>query len=517
MTLLDEVSSECAVTAAPETVVASVAHQPRAWRRAWPLALPILLALVVRAYQLSRPGYLFGVTTWDDGAYLGQVLRLLDGVMPYRDYPMVEPPGLTLILAPVVEVFRSFGTDTAFAAVRVLTSAVDVINVVLVGAALRHRGRVAIGVAMTGMALYPGGLASDFSLFLEPYLNLFCLLGVLFIFQRGDLAGGRRLLVGGAFLGVAGSIKIFAVFPVLGLALVFGRRERRSLGRIITGAALGFGGFSLPLAVLGPVAFMRGAICSEIFRSEPRSVATGYRLRELVGLTDFPLTPATGLVIGTATLAIVFLVLWRRRGELRPLEKVSAATSLLIVGSVLFVSVFQGHYTAFLAPFLFTAIGGLLSRAGPSARRRVLPFAVASVFACLVLLSEIISISSATAVSEPGVLRVPASACVLSDSPANLIVDDAFRTTPGCPVFVDTFGATMAWTGGKTPAAVERSGNTADMVHWEQLFGRADYLVWTDWHTVDMPVTPTFLRWLHQSFVPVGPLPGGGGELYKHR
>ena len=60
-----------------------------------PAAVPVTvaacaaLALALRAYQLSRPGYLLGVTEYDDGVMFGNALRLVSGVIPYRDFAMV--------------------------------------------------------------------------------------------------------------------------------------------------------------------------------------------------------------------------------------------------------------------------------------------------------------------------------------------------------------------------------------------------------------------------------------------
>ena len=53
-------------------------------------------ALLLRLYELSRPGELLGVTEYDDGVLFGNALRLVSGVIPYRDFAMVQPPGSTL-------------------------------------------------------------------------------------------------------------------------------------------------------------------------------------------------------------------------------------------------------------------------------------------------------------------------------------------------------------------------------------------------------------------------------------
>ena len=45
-----------------------------------------VLGLALRLYQLSRPGYLLGVTEYDDGTDFGSAIRLVHGYLPYRDF-----------------------------------------------------------------------------------------------------------------------------------------------------------------------------------------------------------------------------------------------------------------------------------------------------------------------------------------------------------------------------------------------------------------------------------------------
>jgi hypothetical protein len=55
------------------------------------IALAAILALALRLFQLSRPGYLAGFTQYDDGVYFGNALRLVHGAIAYRDFAMVPP------------------------------------------------------------------------------------------------------------------------------------------------------------------------------------------------------------------------------------------------------------------------------------------------------------------------------------------------------------------------------------------------------------------------------------------
>jgi hypothetical protein len=82
---------------------APAAARASAWRQPTTLVIigMTLLALAVRLYYFTRPGYLLGVTEYDDGSYFGSAVRLVHGVLPYRDFVFVQPPGITLLMTPV--------------------------------------------------------------------------------------------------------------------------------------------------------------------------------------------------------------------------------------------------------------------------------------------------------------------------------------------------------------------------------------------------------------------------------
>src|SRR5262249_61134815 len=81
-----------------------------------------LLAIALRIYALTRPGYLFGVSEYDDGTDFGSAIRLVHGAVPYHDFVMVQPPGITLIMYPVALITQGMGTITGMAVARVGTA-----------------------------------------------------------------------------------------------------------------------------------------------------------------------------------------------------------------------------------------------------------------------------------------------------------------------------------------------------------------------------------------------------------
>ena len=384
-------------TAGTRIVPARLAAPP-----AWPrrpgviITVAALLGLGLRVFQLTRPGYLTGFTQYDDGVYIGNALRLVDGVIPYRDFAMVQPPGSMLLMVPAALGGKVFGSAWALAAARLLTVGADTANVVLAGLLVRHRGPLAAGVASGLYAVYPAALNASQSLFLEPWLNLFCLLGAVLLFDGDHLAGhrrvpgehgSRRVFWAGVCFGFGAAVKIWAAVPALVawvLCLLSGARaraewgggqpphERRVPGGRPRGLALPFaGGFAvgiavpcLPFLVLAPNGFGRTVFFSELVQATHGRVGPSPRLADItgiIGLSSVGVNPK--IWVGAAAVGILFLFVvtaWlraRRAGSrATALDWYALVTTLVVVGMLFSPSEWYVHYAAFAGPFLITLV-----------------------------------------------------------------------------------------------------------------------------------------------------------------
>ncbi len=74
------------------------------------IAVCAAAAAFLRFYQLTRPGYLLGVTEYDDGVQFGDAVRLVSGVIPYRDFVVMQPPGSIVLMAPVALLAKVTGS-----------------------------------------------------------------------------------------------------------------------------------------------------------------------------------------------------------------------------------------------------------------------------------------------------------------------------------------------------------------------------------------------------------------------
>jgi alpha-1,2-mannosyltransferase len=495
---------------------------------AWPLrpnvviAVAALLGLGLRIFQLTRPGYLTGFTQYDDGVYIGNALRLVDGVIPYRDFAMVQPPGSMLLMVPAALGGKAFGSAWALAAARVLTVGADTANIVLVGRLVRHRGALAAGVASGGYAVYPAALNASQSLFLEPWLNLFCLLGAVLLFDGDQITGlggpggtdrrTRGALWAGVCFGVGAAVKIWAAVPAL-VAWVLCLSARRGRLSFAGGFAAGIAVLCLPFEILAPTGFGRTVFVSELVQATHGRVGATPRVADItgiIGLSSVGVNPRIWQGITAAAALFVFVVVaWLRASRAgsraTPLDWFALVTTAVVIGMLFSPSEWYVHYAAFAGPFLVVLIGLSAARlftpgkakpekarpenakpenAKPRKRpRRIRTVSIAAVFAALAIAAmgaadgyTVTTLYPARSLQEASAL-IPPGACVLTDTASVTIVIDRFSArSPGCPAVVDTVGTLIATTHGKDfvagPGVLQ-----ADTQVWQQAFRHAEY-VW---------------------------------------
>ena len=90
-------------------------------RPAWLISVALTVfavRLTARLVPVLRGGGLFGLDTYDDSVHYASALALAHGVLPYRDFLLLHPPGVVVALWP----FAFFGAATndswGFAAAR---------------------------------------------------------------------------------------------------------------------------------------------------------------------------------------------------------------------------------------------------------------------------------------------------------------------------------------------------------------------------------------------------------------
>ena len=482
-----------------------------------------LLAVGLRLYDLSRPGFLLGINEYDEGTDFGSAIRLAHGALPYRDFVMVQPPGITLLMFPVALATRAVGTGTGMAVARVITALAGAAAVPVAGLLTRHRGLFAVMVTCGVLAIFPDSILAARTVLLEPWLVLFCLLGALALFDGDQVASStRRLLLGGIAFGFAGAVKVWAILPVV-VILVLTARRPRPAAVYAAGVTLGFCVPVLPFALSAPTAFYRGVIVAQLVRRDITRTPQGYRLQQMLGLARFPQLTTPLLVMTGITVVLLIAavtVVGSRLAHSPPpaLDRFAAASCALVAASFLWPADFYYHYAAFLAPFLALTIALPVARllaALPAGGPRVWPewlrrsaiTNAAAALAVLAVFQAAVESRAHTAVpaSEIAAARrlIPPGACVATDQASYTIAIDRFvSSAPGCSLMIDGLGTDYALADGRNPQTGAGRSPAVEAA-WMSAFRAATYA----WLTPDsyrrIPWTPQLTAYFNSHFVPL--------------
>jgi Glycosyltransferase family 87 len=399
---------------------------------------------------------------------------------------------------------------SALALARLLTVGADTANVVLVGLLVRHRGPLAAAVASGGYAVYPAALNASQSLFLEPWLNLFCLLGAVLLFDGDQIAGlgdsggrtwrTRRALWAGVCFGFAVAVKIWAAAPAL-VAWALCLRARRGRLSFAAGFAAGLAVPCLPFEILAPGGFGQTVFVSELVQATHGRVGASPRVADITGIIGLSSVGANPRIWQGVTAAAVMLLLvvtaWLRAGRAgsraTALDWFALVTTVVVTGMLFTPSEWYVHYAAFAGPFLMVLLGlsaarlfttGKPPRDEPRTTRSRIPVVTAAMAVTALAIAAmgaadgyaVTTLYPATSLQRVSGL-IPPGACVLTDTASATIAIDRFSArSPGCPAVVDTVGTLIATTHGQDFAAGP-GALQADTQAWQQAFQHAGY-VW---------------------------------------
>ncbi len=546
----------------------SMVVRPVGWQReqrrvAAVMGDPLVLAIVVltlaglglRLFYLLHGGFLLAVAEYDDGPYFGSAVRLVQGVLPYRDFVLVQPPGITLLMVPSALLAKVAGTAGGLASGRVLTVLAGTASIPLAGRLVRHRGMLAVVAVCGVLAVYPDAVAAAHTVLVEPWLVLFTLLGAVLLFDGDHLTAKRsRLVWAGVALGFAGAVEAWAIIPavtLLVMCLMVPQSGCPRPGRLNRALALAAGlaaGFLVPVApfaAASPSGFYRSLVVAQIGprQGAPR-IALLSRLYEMAGLSDvnsghsslhaqvsFPFIHLSGSLVWVVTailcLAVVggpMLLTLARDHFPTPLEWFALASTWLVIAMLLWPNQFHYHFAAFLAPFLALAIALPLTRlitpASAAVKFRRNWAAVAA--ALLITIFAVIQARTESGL-KPGVPAqaitaaerlIPPGSCVISDSVTMLLLANRFNSSrPGCTLIDDGLGTDLALSHGLTPAT--GAGVIPSVARlWGQSIRHAEFLWLSHSYTHRIPLTKELAEYVHSNFKRIY-TDGHGDNLYQ--
>jgi alpha-1,2-mannosyltransferase len=439
------------------------------------LWLLFAVAFVARLAPVLRGGGLRGILAYDDGVYFGAADALLSGRLPYRDFLLLHPPGVLIVLAPFAALGRVTSDPVGLAVARLAFMAVGALNAVLVCAVARRAGRVAALAAGLMYAVWGPAAYAERTTLLEPLVNFGVLAGLLVL---GDVrvVSRRRLLVAGVALGAAMAVKLWAVLPLLVLAGWVTRRSGRAAGvTFLSASALAAGATCLPFCWPAPVRMLRMVVLDQLGRPH-NGVSTWQRLAGFFGHDHVAGgRPVAVVLVGTGV-AVAFAVAAGLVVATAPELRVWAGLLALQSVFLLMGPAYFDHYAAFVAPALClvvgSAIGIVVARIGVRWWRPILVVAVS----CLAL----VLLPIAGPVHKEG-RRLPTAqaaevlgdaSCVRADSSSALVATN-FLTRDlrrGCPLALDVTGVTYDQDSSQLRDGQPSAGRRADAA-WQRFIG----------------------------------------------
>ncbi len=468
-----------------------------------------LLAGVMVLLELLHAGV---IDSYDSGVYFDAAWRLWNGVVPYRDYVFVQPPGITLVLTPAALVGHLVSTSAGFWVGRVMSGAASVLNAVLVTSLLRSRGRVAMWVGGLAMTVTPITNVVGTGVKLEPFFMMFVLLGLRRLFASPTMTPSRRDLVwAGAFFALAISVKGWAVVPALVAVVVLLPRLRHRLLALVVSTTAGVALLFGPFFVLAPGAMWRQVVVDQVTRAVPSVTPTLNRLIDLSGYQGTWLAPNAFTVIGFLAVAGLAVYLAVTNPLRDPLGPFAGLTSVLATAAILVTPQFFAYYCYLVTPYLALALALVGSRfvhsprwrtwrAEPRARRLVV--ATGALLVALLggtTLSAYDQAASAAAATATAAIDryVPAGSCVVYDVVYLGVVTNRLSDSPHCPLIIDSYGM---WLGnGNQLVAPPRLFSE----QWRRYFAHAQYVVLSNNESTFIPWTPALTRWFQGVYAPL--------------
>lgn len=197
-----------------------------------------LTALLARFFAVSRGGGFKSIFGYDDGVYMGAATGFSHGLIPYRDFLFVHPPGVLFILSPIGYLARFIGDSSAFVLGRIFCIAVGIATTILVTKIGFRAGNWAGVFAGFTYALWLPVVREERTTLLEVFCVFFLAIAIYFITK--DEIRNRDVVLAGVSLGLATSVKLWMAVPVIVISiwLLLRRRYRSS-------ATLGISAFSI--------------------------------------------------------------------------------------------------------------------------------------------------------------------------------------------------------------------------------------------------------------------------------
>ena len=325
------------------------------------LTLLIASSAVMLITQSLAGGNIASEHVYDDGVYFAASLNVVHGIIPYKDFIFLQPPLMTIWLAPFSLISHVTGTRWAFEAARLFTDLISVADLCLVAFLLRNRSTIRQILGVGIIAYSENMLWGSRTILIEPYLVALCLAAYIALLNGETITDSRRRMwIVGILFGLAGATKIWAIFPMLAALIIIWKIRPNQRLRLVLGTATGFIAAVAPFALLVPGKFLSEVVFTQALRGA-NGLGIEARLQDLSGIPDIfylqyiSATLAIIVLLAIYLLAAILIVAslkgWRQRPGTH-LELLAATSTVLIGISFLLAHSYFSNYGFFMAPFI---------------------------------------------------------------------------------------------------------------------------------------------------------------------
>lgn len=413
------------------------------WSWAVPLGVAVL-ALGCRLVPVLVGTGLAGRDGYDPYVYYAAAVAVFTGHVPYRDFLLLHPPGVLVVLQPFAALGALFGDSVGMAAARVGFMLIGVASCLLVYRILaRSAGRTAALIGSVMYAVWRPAVYTERNVRLEAVATLVVLIGLLVLqrTERTARAASWSPAWAGAWFALSAVVKIWGVVPLAVLAVwLLIAWGWRAAARCTLGAAAVFAVVFGPLSLVAPQWF--GMVVVDQLGRNRSAVSEGSRLAQLVGLPSLSAGVVALIALGLALVVIAAALVVALRV---PAGRLAAVLTLSMFATLLVGPSWFAHYPAFVAGPLCLVVGtaaGWAADRVPAARLR--PAVVPVLVGVLAVAGIVILPRGGVRFDGPRVAAILADrpGCITTDTAATLILSDTLRRnlTGGCPVVVDLTG-----------------------------------------------------------------------------
>ncbi len=153
----------------------------------------MVVAFVARLEMVLRGAGLQGLHGYDDGVYYAAAASLVNGRVPYRDFVLLHPPGMVLLLSPFALLGRLTSDHVGFAVARVAFMLLGALNAGAVAVLAARSRRPAAGVAAAAgglfAALWYSSIYASRTTLLETPASTLLLVALLLVWRRRRTPG----------------------------------------------------------------------------------------------------------------------------------------------------------------------------------------------------------------------------------------------------------------------------------------------------------------------------------------